>query len=382
VISLLGAAIVAGVGALLVGTALAADARWFDVHWLELYCAVSPATYTWEWVARAIAAIAGLGLLVAALTVVPRRIGRSDSARLGRSTASIALAVLLALVASDGILRRRARNRNDVVHEPTLPPMVIDTTGNFAPLPGRTKGVALGPRHVEYAIDSDGNRAASADRVADLRAPTLLFAGESITIGWGVPYEKTYPAVVGAALGLQSINLAVARFSNDQAYLRLHGTLDRFERPVAVVTLAIASQIARNVSRGRDRLVLSNGRLQLLPASTSWLATSPLLDLFFHSDEAIALTRAIFRATAEAARAKGARAIFVWTNFGPPCVEGDRGASPVELALFESTAHVRVDITPDEYIASPGDPHPNEAGHMAIARAILAAVAPPEALSR
>jgi hypothetical protein len=382
VISLLGAAMVAAAGALLVGTALVADARWFDAHWLELYCAVSPATYAGEWVARAIAAIAGLGLVVAALSVVPRWIGGRDPARLGRSAASIVLAMLLALLTSDAILRRRARRRNDVVDEPTLPPMIIDATGNFAPVPGRTRSVALGPRHVEYAIDSDGNRSASADRVADVRAPSLLFAGESITIGWGVPYEKTYPAIVGAALRLQSINLAVARFSNDQAYLRLRDALDRFERPVAVVTLVIASQVARNVSRQRDRLVLSNGRLELLPASKSWVETSPLLDLFFHSDEAIPLTRAILLATAEAARVKGARAIFVWTNFGPPCIAGDRGESPLENALFDGTPHVRVDITPDEYIVSPGDPHPNEAGHMAIARALLAALAPPDALSR
>jgi hypothetical protein len=382
-LSLFGGVLVATAGALLVAIAVVADARWFDEHWLEQYCAVSPTTYAWESLARAVAAVAGIGAMISSLSVVPRWLGRQDPARLARASAGIALAVVMALVVSDGILRWRARRATKVEDEPALPPMMIDRTGNYAPLARRTKDVALTTRRVEYAIDSDGNRAASADHLADTRAPTVLFGGESVTLGWGVPFEKTYPAIVGAALGMQSINLAVTGFSNDQAYLRVRDALDRFEHPVAVVMLAIATQLARNVNHRRDHLVLANGRLELETAATSWLATSPLRNLLgFHSAEAIPLTRAVFRATVEASKAKGARAIFLWTNFGPPCVADDGAESPLEASLLEGTAHVRVVITPDQYLQKPGDLHPNEAGHMAIARAVLGALGTPEALFR
>src|SRR5438093_557515 len=81
--------------------------------------------------------------------------------------------------------------------------------------------LGLRGRRVTYAINADGNRAPAADSVADPALPTILFTGESFAIGWGVAYEKTYPALVGAALGVQAINLAVVGFSSDQAYQRV-----------------------------------------------------------------------------------------------------------------------------------------------------------------
>jgi hypothetical protein len=184
---------------------------------------------------------------------------------------------------------------------------------------------------------------------------------------------------------VQSVNLAVTGFANDQAYLRVRDALGRFERPVAVVMLAIASQLARNVSVRRDRLALTNGRLEIRRASTSPFVTSPLRDLLrYHSGEAVVLTQAIFRATIEAARARGARPLFVWTNFGPACLSDESGESPLETSLFGSlpAAHVRVEITPEQIIEDPGDQHPNEVGHLAIARAVLAALRAPEPVSR
>jgi hypothetical protein len=379
--SLLGGTLVAVPGALLVGFSVVADARWFDEHWLELYCAVSPSTKVWETLARTVAAIVGLGLILASLSIVPRWIAMRNPVRSIRSLAAIAVAVALALVTSDAVLRWRARKKNSLAEDPKLPPMMIDTSGNYAPVPG-TKEVTLPTGRVEYAIDADGNRSASADRVTDTRAPTVLFAGESITLGWGVPYEKTYPALVGAALGVQAIDLGVTGFSNDQAYLRLRAALDKLSRPVAVVMIAIAQQLERNVSPRRDRLVLSSQRLSLLPASTSWVATSPLRDLLgYHSYEAIPLTHAILRATAEEATAKGARPIFVWTNFGPPCLGDESGVSPLERSLFDGIAHLRVEITPDQRLGG-WDLHPNEAGHIALAGAVVAALRQTETVFR
>jgi hypothetical protein len=372
-------------GAAFAAGGVAADPRWFDEHWLELYCPVSRATPVWEIFARALLGATGLGLIGAAVSVVPRWIVRHGPARAFRMVARIAIGLVLALIVSDAILRWRARAKPDVADEPALPPMVIDATGNYAPSPRRTKQVILPTRRVEYAIDGDGDRAARADHVPDPATPAVLFAGESVTLGWGVAYEKTYPAIVGAAMGVQAINLAVTGFANDQAYLRVKAALATFERPVAVVMLVIPSQLARNVSVRRDRLALSNGRLVIQRASTSPFATSPLRDLFrYHSAEAVALTRAIFQATIEAATARGARPLFVWTNFGPPCLADDSGETALEDSLFGGlhASHVRVEIRPEQTLQPPQDQHPNEAGHLAIAEVILAALRAPEAVSR
>ena len=78
-----------------------------------------------------------------------------------------------------------------------------------------------------YAIDHFGYRDVRQDALPDTAAPTLLFAGESIAVGTTVPYEQTYGAVVGSRLGLQSVNVAVAGFGNDQAYLFASQALGR-----------------------------------------------------------------------------------------------------------------------------------------------------------
>jgi len=369
-------AVAIAVGMALIAAAWGADPAWFDDHWLENYCPVSRITPVMEIVARALFACSGVAL-IAARSKIARWVGRRRA--LARTSATSLLAIGLALVVSDGVLRWHAKRKPRLEDQPILPPMTLDATGNYVPLPRRTKDVVLSTRGVQYAIDADGNRSASAEHVADRKAPTVLFGGESLTLGFGVAYENTYPALVGAALGVQSVNLAVTGFANDQEYLRVRGALAEFERPLAVVMLAIPSQLVRNVGRRRDRLALVEGRLEIQPAATSLFVTSPLRELLgLHSSEAIPLTRAIFRAMAEAATARGARALFVWTNFGPPCLRQDPGESPLEASLFAGLAveHVRVEIPAEQTIEGPKDWHPNEEGHVALARAILAALGP------
>jgi hypothetical protein len=256
--------------------------------------------------------------------------------------------------------------------------MRTDETGNYVPMPSLAKQGEVGGRMIRYEIDADGNRAASTTRAADRRAPTILFTGESITHGFGVAYEHSYPFLVGRAMGVQAVNVSVTGFSSDQAYLRLREALPKFERPLAAVTLVLPEQLERNVSDRRQRLSLDQqGRLELLPLSSSPFRTSPLWMLLpYHSDEAIALTRAILLATERVARARGARSLFVLTNFGPPCLAGEGGVSELEHTLFSGldVAHLRVDITPSLMIKPPNEVHPNEKGHEAIAAAIVGAL--------
>jgi hypothetical protein len=339
------------IGAWFAGWAIRSDRTWFDRHWLENYCPREKSTLMGESVARALA----LGLALALVLVVRpwfvRWVARKGAKDLFSTVGSVAIAVALALVFCDFLLRR---------------------------VPAREKTATVGGRQVVYATDADGNRTARATTTRDPMAPTVVFTGESFAIGWGVAYEKSCAALVGAALGATPVNLAGIGFSNDQAYSRLRDALPKLARPIAVVTFVLPDQLQRNVNERRERLALSNeGHLELVVASHSLLATSPLRRLFpYHSDEAVRLSRAVVRATTELARARGAQPLFVFTNYGAPCLPEDERGSWLERSLFDDLGapHVRVDIPPNLVIANPTDMHPNEQGHRLLADAIVRAL--------
>jgi lysophospholipase L1-like esterase len=372
VTSAIAAATLISLGIGLVVGALRSNPAWFDRHVLENYCPCAPSTLAYETVLRIVLGIFGLVLVAVPPRLVKwmaarRRIGPS------RMAVSIGTAVLLALVATDVVLRFTHRP-HPLGREPGLPPMRMDAVGNLIPLPSTRKDSAIRTRTVHYEIDADGNRAARFDQTVNPLAPTILFAGESVGIGWGVAYEQTYPALVAAALGVQAVNLAVTGFASDQAYLRTKDMLPKFAHPVALVTLVLPVQLPRNVNARRQRLALQGDALVSMAPSTSLFATSPLLNLLpYHSDEAIRVTRAVLRATVDLARARNADAVFVFTNFGPACLSDEHGTSRLERSLFDGLGapHVRVNIPPEWTIAYPSEVHPNEKGHEAIAQAVL-----------
>jgi len=364
-------------GAALVVWAFRSNAAWFERHVLPNYCALSPATHVFEWVARGAAAALGIALVVLFRPKLARWAARADGAAVAKTATRFVVPALLALVVCDGFLRWK-EGRHSLATERGLPPMRIDETGNYAPVASSATEWDVEGRMIRYETDADGNRALRSTDVVDKSAPSILFAGESVAQGWGVAYEDGYAPIVARAMGLQSVNLSVTGFSNDQAYLRLREALPSFARPVAVVMLVLPVQLARSVSDRRQRLALdARGRLEIVPPSSSLFRTSPLVGLVpYHPDEAISLTRAILRATADAARERGVRALFVFTNFGPACLPDEGGTSRLERDLFDGldVTHVRVDITPPLMILPPKEPHPNEKGHQAIAAAVLAAL--------
>jgi hypothetical protein len=150
---------------------------------------------------------------------------------------------------------------------------------------------------------------------------------------------------------------------------------------VAVVTTVMPVQLHRNRRDDRPHLGLRDGTLRLLPASGSPLRLRQLFvnDLPYLSDaglrESLGLTRAILRATAAAARARGAKPLFVVPSFGPVRPLDEHPEAFIVRPLLEGLPHVVVDIDPAHRL--PGDGHPDAEGARQIAAAVAGALALP-----
>lgn len=360
----------------LVAWALRADPHWAERHVLRSYCATGRTEWVMAhalpWLAAALGAVA-----LELARALARWIGRTPPGARWRSIVAIAAAVAAALGVTELYLRRvhdrlTLGGRPPAGH-PELAMTRADSRLGWTYFPGRTTSVRMGDRRIAYAIDADGDRASSSGDVADPDLPTVLFAGESIAFGYGLPWEETFPFLVGRDLGVQVVNRAVVGYGNDQAYLRLLDALPRYRRPLAVVTVFIPDQMKRNVDVWRARLALSpDGALTpVAPAGGPRLAKL-LQELPYRSGEALRVTAAILRATAEAARASGALPLFVVTNYGPACIGGEHGEPWVldELFVRQALPFVRVDLGPEDRLPGLFENHPNLHGTRKIAAAV------------
>jgi hypothetical protein len=235
-------------------------------------------------------------------------------------------------------------------------------------------------RPVEYAFDAAGDRAHDSGHATDPVRPTLLFAGESVTLGLGLTWEETYPAIVGDRLHMQIVNTSVHGYGDDQIYLRMHDRLAALEQPAAVVTIAMAELLWRDVADWRHRLRPGfEGEFERVLPSPEFLRTSPLRLLLksvgtLHSAEAITVARAFFSAMARDAHARGAYPLVVLTNYGTNCVPDETGRPSIEKRLFDGLGidHVRVDLDPAWVIST--NRHPDARASWAIADAVTLAL--------
>jgi hypothetical protein len=362
-------------GATLIGFSALADGRWAERHVLPAYCATNRV----EWIlARAVPWIAAALGVLAIWRLAPAAAALAARASLrgrGGALAGIALAVAASLVAGEAIARRThdrvmlgARGPGDR----EAPMTRVDARLGWSYFPGRTTWARAGGRAVAYAIDEDGDRAASSGGRPDPARPAILFAGESIAFGYGLPWEETFPFLVARDLGVEPVNLAVVGYGSDQAHLRVVDALARLARPLAVVTLFIPNQMKRNVETWRPRLGLDpGGALVPLPASGGARLSRLLAELPFRGGEALAVTKAILRATAEAARARGAVPLFVVTNYGAACLREDGEPWIVdELFVRQGLDYVQVDLDGEDLLPEAFERHPGPRGARKIARAV------------
>src|SRR5256885_2382308 len=307
---------IALVGVVLFGSALLANQRWLDHHFLPSFY-TSRSRYVWiESIVRI--TIAAIGAVLA--LVVRRPLGKFIAYHPARAL-QITLAILLAFPATEFVLRMRHRRVAMAEEYPAEvePSHRLDSRLGWVFVPSRTGHQRVGNRTVEYAIDSAGYRVRSVAEPVDPDRPTIVFTGESMMVGERLTWDESIPAQTGAILGLQSANVAVSGFANDQAYFRLQTELSHFRRPVAVVTLFAPLLFDRNLNDDRPHL---GPGLVWLPAVQRWrLATIFKFLAPYRSDEEIErgvfVTREVLRSTIDLARARGAVPIIVVPQFTP-----------------------------------------------------------------
>lgn len=365
-------------GACLLGWALRAGRGWFERHVFTSYCASSAGDL---WLARGLRAtgvIAGLLILWKARALWRRRERETIANRLAAG-ARIGVAVLLAVLVAEVVLRQVAIGEKAPLGRSDLPLARAHSRYGWVLVPSQTRSVTVADRRVEYAVDAGGNRVARPGEDFDPTRETLIITGESIGFGYGLPWDETFFARLGARFGLQLVNLSVPGYGSDQAYLRLIDALGRLEHPLAAVMVFVPKQIRRAGLPWRPRLALGDGgALELLaPEGGLGLRLARLWrDEPYHGDGALAVTRVVLRESARVLAARGAAVLFVVTNYGPRCLEDEGGAPWLVRELFdrERLPYVRVDIAPDEHLPLPGDFHPDARASGRIAQTVTGAL--------
>jgi hypothetical protein len=358
-------AAVASIGAVLAATAVLANQRWLDRHFLPSFFVPRPSYVLLETIVRI--AMLMLGLSLALLVRV--RIGRFVARRPARAL-HVALAAVLALGASELVLRYVHLRPAEWLGRDKEPRRQPDALLGWTFVPSRSARSTIGGRVVDYAFDAGGYRVRRVDEPVDRARPTVLFTGESVMFGKGLTWEETVPAQVGVMMGKQSANLAVDGYATDQAYLRLTTELPRFREPVAVVAMFMTTLFGRNLDS--DRPHLGPGLVWLPPVHHTRLRSLVQLVAPYHGDRTvergIAVTREVLRATMARAASRGATPLIVVPQFG---VE-DRVEHTLRRRILDETGlpYVLVEIDPAWRV--PGDVHPDAHAAHVIAAAVAA----------
>jgi hypothetical protein len=356
---------VAFIGGALVVLALAANQSWLDRHFLPSFFLPRRWYVIVETVVRAMLAVIGVCLAV----VLRPRVGRLASRTPARAV-PIAIAALLAVGASELVLRATRMHPIGWLVPEGEPHRRPDPRLGWTLVPNRTGRDSIGGRIVDYAIDPAGYRVRSVDEPVDPERPTILFTGESVMFGEGLTWDESIPANVGALLRIQSANLAVHGFGNDQAYLRLQEELPRFRRPVAVVSLFMTALFGRNLDRERPHL--GPGLTWLAAEPRSRLASLAILLVPYRSNDTVArgvtMTREVLRASMDLARARGATPLVVVPQFGPE----DQLERSLRHRVLDEVHLPYLLVETDAKWRVPGDLHPNARAARVIAERIAA----------
>jgi hypothetical protein len=337
--------------------AVAAGQPWWDRHFLPMFAIEHSTLAMAEQTMRGLIAVFGVTFAV----LLRRPIAAALSQATPGGVARVLLAIVLGLGASELILRTHPPHPHDADPLEREPRRQTDAWLGWVFVPARSVSVMEAGRQVSYSFDAAGYRIRQPDAAVDLEQPTVVFTGESIISGFGLEWEETIPARVGALLGIQSANMAVSDYSNDQAYLRLALELPRFRKPLAVVTLFMPRLFDRNLLDNRPSLAPG---LLWRPANHRWRLRELLHWIVpYHNstaiEEGITRTRGSLRALVELARARGAEPLIVVPQFGAETSSEemlrrrilDEGGLPYVRVKLDPSWHLPHDLHPDPHAA-------------------------------
>jgi len=355
--------VVTSIGGALLACAIVANQRFLDRHFVPSFFLPRHWYVVIETFGRVVIAAVGIWLVA----VVRSRAGRFASRSPARAL-HVMIATVLALGTSDLMLRRIHLRPAEWLSAEDEPRRQADSRLGWTWVPERTGHKNIGGRVIDYDIDAAGYRVNHLDEPVDTERPTILFTGESVMFGEGLTYEESIPAQVGKIMAVQTANLAVHGYGNDQAYLRLQTELPHFRRPVAVVSLFMTALFGRNLDQ--DRPHLGPGLVWLPAEYRSRLSSLAKLIVPYRADttvnRGVTVTREVLQATSELARAHGATPLLVVLQFG----QEDRAEQMLRRRILDEANMPYVLVDVDSSWRLSWDRHPNARAARAIATAI------------
>lgn len=144
----------------------------------------------------------------------------------------------------------------------------FDEDVGWSYLPNRSTTMPIGDTTWVIHTDGRGIRVPSQGYQLSPTQPSILFVGDSFTVGHGLPFEEGFVGQMGTMLAdrYQVVNLGVQGYGTDQAYLALRRHLREFNTRAVVYTF-IYLHIQRNGNYDR-RMLVPTGR---------YIGTKPLL---------------------------------------------------------------------------------------------------------
>jgi lysophospholipase L1-like esterase len=364
----------AAVGLALLFAAWSMNGGWAERHFLPAWA------YPWETQLkvllglRIVVAATGLAILLLLRPWAARAVVAGRGRQALTSAATAAAAVALAFVAVEIILHTRTWQSAQERWDKQEPLRARNAEYGWTFVPNHAGKVALHGRMIHYDTGPHGYRVAAAGEAPDFARPAIVFAGESITLGYGLEWPETVPAQVQALTGVQAVNMAVNAHATDQTLLRLRRELPRFAHPAAVVIPFVPCLFDRNLDTDRPHL----------DAELGWHAgdrpSFRIVELArraarYRTERAIAegtrMTRRALKAMIAMAQARGARALIVVPQFLP---ESDREAQVRRAVLDTGGIPYLLVPIPAEW-RFPVDRHPTPAGARLLAERIAAALA-------
>src|SRR5262249_40265367 len=79
--------------------------------------------------------------------------------------------------------------------------------------------------NVEFTIPLSVNSLGVRDDEADLEGPSVIFLGDSFTMGWGIEQDSTFASRIGRELGIKSLNAGISSYGTARE-LKLLSRLD------------------------------------------------------------------------------------------------------------------------------------------------------------